>query len=58
MIVSLNHLDHLDHLDCHNLDHLDHLNQVSIAVAKELYGNVEFSGNLFVGDQGDNDWVS
>ena len=39
----------------HQLDHLDH--QVSIAVAKELYGNVEFSGNLFVGDQGDNDWV-
>jgi len=31
--------------------------RVSIAVAKELYGNVEFSGNLFVGDQGDNDWV-
>ena len=30
---------------------------MSIAVAKELYGNVEFSGNLYVDDQNDNDWV-
>ena len=60
----LDHIDHFDHFHPLNyivfkifnhLDHLDH--QVSIAVAKELYGNVDFNGNLYVGDQGDNDWV-
>ena len=56
------HHHHHHHHHCchhrhqHHLHHHDE-NQVSIAVAKELYGNVEFSGNLYVDDQNDNDWV-